>query len=164
MRRKTTKTKEMVDPKALFTFIDQGLFLHCALKGLLKLAVLTVYLNIWREGQGCLSPFNLYHVIRITAPSGFCPFTHASVTTAFHTPFISPTSFLSRARICKPYRFPAWRAGTITLIDVPAARLNKLAESIPWNRFLGSLNVYKYRLRLSPDFLRHLSFHRTSIL
>jgi hypothetical protein len=25
-------------------------------------------------------------------------------------------------------------------------RLHRLAESIPWNRFLGSLNVYKYRL------------------
>jgi hypothetical protein len=28
------------------------------------------------------------------------------------------------------------------------ARLHRLAESIPRNRFLGSLNVYKYRLRL----------------
>jgi hypothetical protein len=26
------------------------------------------------------------------------------------------------------------------------ARLHRLAESIPWNRFLGSLNVYKYGL------------------
>jgi hypothetical protein len=24
--------------------------------------------------------------------------------------------------------------------------LNRLAESIPWNRFLGSINVYKYGL------------------
>jgi hypothetical protein len=27
------------------------------------------------------------------------------------------------------------------------ARLHKLAESIPWNRFLGSLNLYKFGLR-----------------
>ncbi len=27
------------------------------------------------------------------------------------------------------------------------ARLHRLAESIPWHRFLGSLNVYKLRLR-----------------
>jgi hypothetical protein len=30
------------------------------------------------------------------------------------------------------------RAGTTTL--------HRLAESIPWNRFLGSLNVYKFGL------------------
>ncbi len=28
----------------------------------------------------------------------------------------------------------------------PAARLHRLVESIPWNRFLGSLKVLKYRL------------------
>jgi hypothetical protein len=28
------------------------------------------------------------------------------------------------------------------------SRLHRLAESIPWNRFLGSINVYKYGLRL----------------
>ncbi len=27
------------------------------------------------------------------------------------------------------------------------ARLYRLAESIPWNRFLGSLNVYKFGLK-----------------
>ncbi len=27
------------------------------------------------------------------------------------------------------------------------ARLHRLAEFIPWNRFLGSINVWKYRLR-----------------
>jgi hypothetical protein len=26
------------------------------------------------------------------------------------------------------------------------ARLHRLAKSIPWNRFLGSINVYKYGL------------------
>ncbi len=30
------------------------------------------------------------------------------------------------------------------------ASLHRLAESIPWNQFLGSLNVYKYRLRILP--------------
>jgi hypothetical protein len=54
----------------------------------------------------------------------------------------------TRARICKPFkeprnRFPARRAGTTTHRP---ARLHKLAESIPWNRFLGSLNVYIYGL------------------
>ncbi len=100
--------------------------------------------------------------------------------------------FYSRAWIFKPFkeprsRFPAWRASTITLFDVPdrppgcmgwrngflgfsnvyrfglsagifkqpmgagnrvgiglsyrPARLNRLAEFIPWNRFLGSINV-----------------------
>jgi hypothetical protein len=29
------------------------------------------------------------------------------------------------------------------------ARLHRLAESIPWNRFLGSLKVKKYRHRLA---------------
>ncbi len=29
------------------------------------------------------------------------------------------------------------------------ARLHRPAESIPWNRFLGSLNIYKYGLRCS---------------
>jgi hypothetical protein len=32
-------------------------------------------------------------------------------------------------------RFPAWRADSTTLFDVPV-RLHRLADSIPWNRFL----------------------------
>jgi hypothetical protein len=28
------------------------------------------------------------------------------------------------------------------------ARLHRLAESIPWNRFLGPKKVYKYRLSM----------------
>jgi hypothetical protein len=28
------------------------------------------------------------------------------------------------------------------------ARLQRLAESIPWNRFLGPIKVYKYRLSM----------------
>jgi len=59
-----------------------------------------------------------------------------------------------RARICKPFKEPrnqflAWRASTATLFDVPALKdTYRLAEFIPWNRFLGSLNVYKFGLRL----------------
>jgi hypothetical protein len=37
-----------------------------------------------------------------------------------------------------------WRACTPTLLVVPARWLHRLAESIPRNRFLGSINVYKY--------------------
>ncbi len=55
------------------------------------------------------------------------------------------------ARICEPFkasknRFQAWRAVMITLFDVYWPRLFRLAESISWNRFLGSLNVYKFGL------------------
>jgi hypothetical protein len=45
-------------------------------------------------------------------------------------------------------RFPAWRAGTTTIFVVPPTKLHRLAKSMPWNRFLGSLNVYKYGLWL----------------
>ncbi len=41
----------------------------------------------------------------------------------------------------------AWRVGTITLCaSHRPARLHRLMESIPWNQFLGSLNVYKFEL------------------
>jgi hypothetical protein len=41
------------------------------------------------------------------------------------------------------HRFPAWRAGTTILFVEPARQ----ATYIGWqNRFLGSLNVYKYGL------------------
>ncbi len=43
---------------------------------------------------------------------------------------------------------PAWRAGSTNKVIVPAARLHRLAESIPWNRFLGSLSVYKFILSI----------------
>jgi len=52
------------------------------------------------------------------------------------------------ARICKPYkksrnRFPAWRAGIRQpYLTYRSARPQKLAESIPWNRFPGSLNTF----------------------
>ncbi len=40
-------------------------------------------------------------------------------------------------------RFPACRVGTTILFVVPTTRLHRLAESIPRNRFLGSINSYK---------------------
>ncbi len=48
-------------------------------------------------------------------------------------------------------QYPARRSGTTVLFDDSPiwrrpARLHRLAESILWNRFLGSLNVYKYGL------------------
>ncbi len=57
----------------------------------------------------------------------------------------------SRARICRSfketrYRFLAWRAGTKPYLSYWPARLHRLAKSIPRNRFLGSINVYKYGL------------------
>ncbi len=42
----------------------------------------------------------------------------------------------SRAPICKRFRSPG----------INSARLRRLAESIPWNRFLGSITVYKFGL------------------
>jgi hypothetical protein len=59
----------------------------------------------------------------------------------------------ARARICKPFKeprnlFPACRAGTTTQFDCQA----RLAESISWNRFMGSLNVYKFGIRMLLDY------------
>ncbi len=70
---------------------------------------------------------------------------------------------LTRARICRPfkeprariwrsfketrYRFSGWRAGTKPYLSYWPARQHRLAKSIPRNRFLGSINVYKYGLR-----------------
>jgi hypothetical protein len=42
---------------------------------------------------------------------------------------------------------PDWPVCMTTLFDIPMyrpARLHRLAESVPWNRFLGSLNVYEF--------------------
>jgi hypothetical protein len=47
-----------------------------------------------------------------------------------------------------PPAYVAWRAGSANKVIVPASRLHRLAESIPWNRFLGSLNVYKFILSI----------------
>ncbi len=43
-------------------------------------------------------------------------------------------------------RFPAWWAGMTTHLSYRPARLHRLAESITWNRFLSSINVYNYGL------------------
>jgi hypothetical protein len=42
---------------------------------------------------------------------------------------------------------PGLAAGKTTLFDVPTRQDTWLAELIPWNRLLGSLNVYKFGLR-----------------
>jgi hypothetical protein len=44
------------------------------------------------------------------------------------------------------YRLSAWPAGTKPYLSYWPARLHRLAKSIPRNRFLGSINVYKYGL------------------
>jgi hypothetical protein len=50
-----------------------------------------------------------------------------------------------------PPAYVAWRAGTSNSVIVyEPARLHKLTESIPWNRFLGSWNVYKFGLWKAP--------------
>ena len=59
----------------------------------------------------------------------------------------------SRARIRKPFqeprnRFQAWRTGTTTLFDVPGHQAKKAGEIDSLGSIPGSLNVYKYRLRL----------------
>ncbi len=61
-----------------------------------------------------------------------------------------------RARICRScketrYRFSAWRAGRKPYLSYWPARPHRLAKSIPQNRFLGSINVYKYGLGFLPS-------------
>ncbi len=51
---------------------------------------------------------------------------------------------INRARICRPFKEP---------------RLHRLAESIPRNRFLGSINVYKYGLWRFGKFLSYFKEH-----
>ncbi len=58
----------------------------------------------------------------------------------------------ARAHICRPFKEPrnwfwAWRAGKRQpYLSYRPARLHRLAESIPRNRFLGFINLYKYGL------------------
>ncbi len=59
----------------------------------------------------------------------------------------------ARARICKPFKEPGIDSQPGWPVRQPhlmyrLARLHRLALLIPRNRFLGSLNVYKYGLRL----------------
>jgi hypothetical protein len=57
------------------------------------------------------------------------------------------------ARICKPFKVPgidSQPGGPVRQLYLlyRLAGLHRLVESIPWNRFLGSSNVYKYGIRL----------------
>jgi hypothetical protein len=59
----------------------------------------------------------------------------------------------ARASICKPFKEPGIDSQPGGPVRQPyllyrLARLHRLAESMPWNQFLGSLNVNKYVLRL----------------
>ncbi len=59
----------------------------------------------------------------------------------------------ARARICNPFRSPGIYSQSGGPVRKPyssyrPARLHRPAESISWNRFLCSINVYKYGLRL----------------
>ncbi len=75
---------------------------------------------------------------------------HFWTLTVVYWEFCLPFMCICGARFCKPpfkvprNRYPAWRTGTTTLFVIPARQvtLHRLAESIPWNRFLGSLKVY----------------------
>ncbi len=66
------------------------------------------------------------------------------------------------ARICKPFkeprnRFPAWRAGTTQpYLTYQHAKLHRLAESISWNWFLGSLNINRALFCHSTEWLAKL--------
>jgi|688.fasta_scaffold190272_2 hypothetical protein len=56
-----------------------------------------------------------------------------------------------RARICKRFKSPGINFASLVPVRLPylpyrPARLHRLVESIPWNRFLSSLNVYKFGL------------------
>ncbi len=63
----------------------------------------------------------------------------------------------SRARICKPFKEPRNRfTGLASRYDNPIWRtsppgyiVHRLAKSISWNRFLGSLKVHKFGLWLA---------------
>jgi hypothetical protein len=93
----------------------------------------------WESIPGLLNRFT-------NTGSGFCWWWYTCVLwgEGMNEPHL-PSPFYNWARICKPFKeprnqSPAWRPGTITLLDVLARQVT----FIPWNRFLGSLNVYKY--------------------
>ncbi len=100
----------------------------------------------WRKKirQTNFSPHLLYSVGHETVSlNGKTPIREMS------PPAVSEVWFDSfRARICRSfketrYRFSAWRAGTKPYLSYWPARVHRLAKSIPRNRFLGSINVYK---------------------
>ncbi len=76
--------------------------------------------------------------------------------------------FKCRARICRSfketrYRFSAWRAGTKPYLSYWPASLHRLAKSIPRNRCLGSINVYKFGLwEVKTGFYRNRSMQTGS--
>jgi hypothetical protein len=61
-----------------------------------------------------------------------------------------------RVRICKPFKEPgndSQLGGTVRqpYLTYRPVRLHRLAESIPSNRYMDSLNIYKYGLWLPVD-------------
>ncbi len=63
-----------------------------------------------------------------------------------------------KARICKPFKAPGEsipsQAGRYDLLEGPARQAtieHRLAESILWNRFLGTSNVYKFGLSYAKE-------------
>ncbi len=68
------------------------------------------------------------------------------------SPFTEATN---RARLCKPFKEPSNRFPPGGPVRQPnlSYRPHRLAESIPRNRFLGSLYVYKYGLRMKTTVL-----------
>ncbi len=73
---------------------------------------------------------------------------HKVLVYRYLTP-LTPPGYVVRARICRSFKgtrywFSAWRAGTKPYLSYWPARLHRLAKSIPRNRCLGSINVYKY--------------------
>ncbi len=70
-------------------------------------------------------------------------------------PFRTPVEWTCRDGICKSLKDPRNRSQPGGPVQQPClsyrpARLHGLAESIPRNRFLGSINIYKYGLRVYP--------------
>ncbi len=63
---------------------------------------------------------------------------------------------LKRARICKPFkeprnRFPAWRAGTTSLFDVPARQATKAGGINSMKSIPGLLERFQIRAQLSDE-------------
>jgi hypothetical protein len=59
---------------------------------------------------------------------------------------------VSRARICRPFRGDQESISSLaSRYDNPIFRTCPLAKSIPRNRLLGSINVYKYGLWEGPQ-------------
>jgi hypothetical protein len=114
-----------------------------------------IFKLLWSPGFDSNESIPSYYVARrvgtITSACICKPF--KQTRNRFPTWWAGTTTGPARARICRSfketrYRFSAWRAGTKPFLSYWTARLHRLAKSIPRNRFLGSINVYKYGLRL----------------